>query len=321
MKHFISCLLLSTLAVANEVSVFGAGNLDSDKPYGLSSTEKHILKNKTELNSIDTKVKTVKSTIESLSQRIDGLESIYEGDSKKLNEAVLNLNTLLKNDELKSTEIENIKKVTNQILTIQEENRKTNEENLNNLKKAIDELSKVVNSINGNYVSSTELKKNMEQFVTVKEFEALKKLVVKEESKLAAKVTTKNDIDEKYRDLNNEQLLEKGKELFKIDYFTDAIPIFEYLITNHYKPAESNFYLGEMWYYRKQYSEAITYFKESAMLYDKASYMPKLLLHSAISFEKVNDLDNAASFYTTLINVYPNSKEAQTANKNLINLN
>jgi TolA-binding protein len=44
-------------------------------------------------------------------------------------------------------------------------------------------------------------------------------------------------------------------------------------------------------------------------------------LHSAISFENIKDLENAASFYSTLINVYPNSTEAQTANKNLSNLN
>lgn len=321
MKHLISYLLLCTLAVANEVSVFGAGNLDSSKPYGLTSAEKHILKNKNELSTIDTKVKTVKTTLETLSQRIDGLESIYEGDSKKLNEAVLELNTLVKNDELKATEIENIKKVSSQLLTIQEENRKNNEKNLETLKEAMEKLTKLVNSINESYVSEKELKNNMSQFVTVKEFEALKKLLIKEEPKIAQKTVTKSDINEKYQDLTKAQMLDKAKELFKIDYFTDAIPLFEFLITNHYKPAESNFYLGEIWYYRKKYSEAITYFKESAMLYDKASYMPKLLLHSAISFEKVNDLENAASFYTTLINVYPNSSEAQTANKNLINLN
>jgi peptidoglycan hydrolase CwlO-like protein len=96
MKRTLSFLLLSTIAISEEVSVFGAGNLDSNKPYGLSTTEKHILKNKSELSSIDTKVKDVKDTIESVSQRIDGLESIYEGDSRKINDAVLKINDLVK---------------------------------------------------------------------------------------------------------------------------------------------------------------------------------------------------------------------------------
>jgi TolA-binding protein len=108
--------------------------------------------------------------------------------------------------------------------------------------------------------------------------------------------------------------------LFKKDYFTKAIPIFEELITLNYKPATSNYYLGEINYYRKKYADAISYFKTSAMLYDKSSYMPKLLLHSAISFEKIKDFSNAANFYSSLIDIYPDSREAKTATKNLSNI-
>jgi TolA-binding protein len=45
--------------------------------------------------------------------------------------------------------------------------------------------------------------------------------------------------------------------------------------------------------------------------------MPKLLLHSAISFEKLGDVDNASSFYSTLIDVYGDTKEAKIAKKKL----
>lgn len=320
MKKTFAFLLLSTIAISEEISVFGAGNLDSNKPYGLTTTEKYILKNKNELNTIDTKVKDVKTTIESVNQRIDGLESIYEGDSKKLNDAVLQLNDLTKKSEINSIEIEKIKTVTAQILQIQEENNTNNNKNFENLKLAIAKLEKLINAINSSYISEKEFKSNMEQFVTKEEFDKLKKLVIKEEpsqnlSKESSQLS-KEDLT-----LSNAELLEKAKDLFTKDYFTPAIPIFEDLIAKNYKPAESNFYLGEIWYYRKRYNDAINYFKKSALLYDKASYMPKLLLHSAISFENIKDLENAASFYSTLINVYPNSTEAQTANKNLSNLN
>lgn len=320
MKKTFAFLLLSTIAISEEISVFGAGNLDSNKPYGLTTTEKYILKNKNELNTIDTKVKDVKTTIESVNQRIDGLESIYEGDSKKLNDAVLQLNDLTKKSEINSTEIEKIKTVTAQILQIQEENNTNNNKNFENLKLAIAKLEKLINAINSSYISEKEFKSNMEQFVTKEEFDKLKKLVIKEEPSQnlpkESSQLSKEDLT-----LSNAELLEKAKDLFTKDYFTPAIPIFEDLIAKNYKPAESNFYLGEIWYYRKRYNDAINYFKKSALLYDKASYMPKLLLHSAISFENIKDLENAASFYSTLINVYPNSTEAQTANKNLSNLN
>ena len=52
-------------------------------------------------------------------------------------------------------------------------------------------------------------------------------------------------------------------------------------------------------------------------LYDKSSYLPKLLLHSAISFEKLGDDDNAQNFYNTIVDIYPESNEAKKASKKI----
>ena len=71
---------------------------------------------------------------------------------------------------------------------------------------------------------------------------------------------------------------------------------------------------------RKKYDVAISHFKKSAMLNDKAAYMPTLLLHSAISFENVKDKDNAKNFYNTLVGLYPDSEESKIAKKNLAKL-
>ena len=177
-SFYISILIASTLTAASEVSVFGAGNLNSNKPYGLTSTEKYILKNKKELGSIDTKVKSVKTTIESLNERIDGLESIYEGDSQKLNSTGIELSKVISKLENNTTQtdlnqqaIEGLKNFANQLLLDQEEITTTNKANLDSLKLAIESLTKLVNEINTSYVSSNELEKNMNQFVTIKEFE------------------------------------------------------------------------------------------------------------------------------------------------------
>ena len=322
---FTSIFISSTLTLtANEVSVFGAGNLDSKNPYGLNSAEKNILKNKQTLGNIDSKVKDVKYTVESLSERIDGLESIYEGDSQKLNKSVIKLNEVIKKleenssiSEKNSSDIEALKTVSSQILTMQEENSSQYKQNIKNLKTAISKLSDSVNKITNNYVSEKELKNNMSQFITKAEFEALKKsLGVKTNNKTTSKKKSNKVLSYKEKDA----MLEEAKELFKKDYFTKAIPIFEELVELNFKPAEGNFYLGEIWYYRKKYDDAISYFKTSAMLYDKAEYMPKLLLHSAISFENIKDYSNAANFYTSLIEIYPESKEAKIATKNLSNI-
>ena len=320
-KLVLSTLLIaSTVAGAEEISAFGAGDLDAKKPYGLNSAEKNILKNKKTLGNIDSKVKDVKYTLDSVNERIDGLESIYEGDSQKLNESVLKLNEIIKKveenstlTEKHSTDIDDLKNVSSQILMMQEEFAKS----LATLKTAVSKLSKTTNTINKSYISEKEFKSNMNQFITRAEFDALK-------NSLGVKTSNKTKTDTKTNTVSSptdkKSMMDEAIRLFKKDYFTKAIPMFEELIAENYKPATSNYYLGEIWYYRKKYDDAIRYFKTSAMLYDKASYMPKLLLHSAISFEKTKDFSNAANFYSSLIDIYPESKEAKTATRNLSNI-
>jgi len=310
----VTFLLGTTIAGAEEVSAFGAGDLNSKNPYGLSSAEKNILKNKKTLGNIDSKVKDVKLSLESINERIDGLESIYEGDSQKLNESVLKLNDIFKKVEENSTLTEKHSADIEQILVMQEEIAR----NIANLKKAVSKLSKTVNTINKTYISDKEFKSNMNQFITRSEFEALKK---KLGQKTSNNSTAKTKAKKVTSDLSSKDMFDEAYRLFKKDWFSKAIPMFEELIDRDYKSASSNFYLGEMWYYRKKYEDAIRHYKTSAMLYDKASYMPTLLLHSAISFEKTKDFSNAANFYSSLIDIYPNSKEAKIATKNLSKIN
>ena len=89
-----------------------------------------------------------------------------------------------------------------------------------------------------------------------------------------------------------------------VNHLTHAQQQYLYLIEKKYKPARSHYMIGEMNYYRKNYSEAIAYFKKSASLYAKASYMPTLMLHTAVSMEKTGDKKNAKSFYKGIISKY-----------------
>lgn len=324
-KYIFYFTLTISCALAQEISVFGAGDLNSDQPYGLNQNEKEILKTKKDINKIDDKVKTVKSSMNYINERIEGLESIYEGDSKKLHETVLKMNEAVdkinKNAEDIKQLIEadsNVKNVLTQLLSMQEQTSTENAENLKNLKLAIDKLTRLVNEINKNYVSSRELNNNMDQFITKKEFEDFKKAVIKDLSSLGKGSSISSSSSSKSEsNKSNSKLIKEAREYFKKDYFTKAKPIFLKLVEENYRPAESNFYLGEISYYRKDYKTAIKYFKKSALLYDKASYMPKLLLHSAISFEKLGDVENASVFYNTLLDNYPSSSEAKEVKRNL----
>ncbi len=318
-KYLVSLFVAASFTYAQEVSVFGAGDLNAKNPYGLNSAEKHILENKKELNKLDSKIDDINSLMDSIKKRLEGIESIYEGDSSKLNSTVHKINKLVqKVEESKKlatenkNETEEIKNVSEQLINIKQETDKEVRESISKLKDAISKISKLLNKINRNYVSEAELRKNMKQFITRDEFENLKKSLGK------TKVNENETVEKKEKKLSSaskQKIMEEAKKHYSTRYFKYAIPKFEKLIANNYKPAESNYYLGEMWYVRKKYDLAISHFKKSAMLNDKAAYMPSLLLHSAIAFDKTNDKENAKSFYSTLIDLYPSSDEAKEAKK------
>ncbi|MEA2049654.1 MAG: hypothetical protein U9O56_02830 [Campylobacterota bacterium] len=303
----ISLVLLFSLSAYAEISMFGAGALDSKNPYGLTETEKVIVKNKKILSDNQKRIKKVDTSISDLSQRIDGLESIYDGDSQKLNKLYLNFNKHIK--DLK--EIRNLNKLSdneqnrkllyieNSLSDLRDE-VKINITNIDNLKKSFDKIVVLVNDINSKYVTKTEFNKLIE-------------ILDKKESQ---KQVSKKNNTPKYNKTKKE-LIEEVRVLFKKDYFTKALPILEYLIKNNYRPAECNFYVGEIKFYRDKYKDALYFFKKSMLLYDKAKYLPKLLLHSAISFEKTGQDDNALKFYTTLLEVYPDTIEAKEASKKI----
>ena len=321
-KYLLPFIVATSLTAAQEVSVFDSSDSSSGS-NGLSSSEKHILKNQASINNLSSKMSDINSSLEAIKNRLEGLESTSEGDSAKLNSTAKKLDDLIRNgsSDLGS---KNTTTAGSQISDSQ----------VAELKAAITKLSTLVNKINSEYVSSNELEKNMQQFVTREEFEAVKKAMGIKSSAVAPK--TKLDANSSGIDVTDTapavsdkklttpeekaNLLKEAKTDFDSKKYEASTPKYEKLLEANYKPAEVNYYLAENWYMRKKYDAAISYYKKSAILNDKAAYMPTLLLHSAISFEKAKDKDNAKSFYSTLIDLYPNSSEAKEAKQNLSKL-
>ncbi len=306
-KKYIYITILVTFSISSEISVFGAGDLESKNPYGLTSAEKVIVKNKQTLDANQKTIKKVDYSIKQLSEKIDGLESIYEGDGQKLNKLYLNFNTHLEEfKSIKSIIDINQEESNKRILLLSDSLDKLKNEidiNINNIKTLKDSFEKivlVVNDINSKYV-------------TKQEFNKLIEILDKKSKESSKKADKKTDIFTKPK----KELLEEARAFYKKDYFTNALPIFEFLIKNNYRPAECNYYVGEIKYHRKKYKDALHFFKKSMMLYDKAKYLPTLLLHSAISFDKTGQKDNALKFYTTLVEVYPDTNEAKEASKKI----
>ena len=323
-KYLLPFLVVTSLTAAQEVSVFDSSDSSSNSSNGLNSSEKHILKNQASISSLSSKMGDISTTLETIKTRLEGLESTSEGDSAKLNSTAKKLDELIRNgsSDLGS---KNTTAANSQI----------NDSQVGELKAAITKLSTLVNKINSEYVSSNELEKNMQQFVTREEFEAVKKAMGIKTSSVTPK--TKLDTNSSGIDVTDSttpaisdkklttpeekaSFLKEAKTDFDSKKYEASTPKYEKLLEANYKPAEVNYYLAQNWYMRKKYDIAISYYKKSAILNDKAAYMPTLLLHSAISFEKTKDKENAKSFYSTLIDLYPNSSEAKEAKQNLSKL-
>jgi len=258
------CIYLSSLLYANEPSVYGAGNIDSANPYGLSKTEQGVLKNRRTLQNL-------KNRVEEQQNRIDGLITIIDG----LNKKVLSLKEQTRANSNRVRENSDNNKTYSLLL----------------------ELGNMVDQINNNYVTRDDLK------------EALAGSRAVQYSTVSSSIGGNSaDISSIYR---------RGVQLFGKRNYSEAMNSFLQTASQNYKPASSNYYLGEIAYYTKDYNSAIKYYKKSASIYDSASYMKTLYLHTAISLARTGQTKQARDFFQFVVDTYPNTKAARIAKKNL----
>ncbi len=278
MRYKILILIAFSLQLQAEVSAFGAGNLDAKNPYGLTESEKVIYSNKKAILTNKKEMRSLKYKVEQLSESIEGLRSVVDSLSEKIGQTGQKLHQIdAQNTRAKDDEIRQLKSELSQQKAYSQK-----------LSTALQKLTVMIDDMSVNYVKKSELKN------------------------LKKKVTTKPN-----KKISNRVLLKQAIKLFRAKKYADASSKFSVLAQKSYKPATSNYYLGECSYYQKSYEEAIVYFKKSAGYYDKASYMPTLLLHTAMSFEKLGDDENADRFFQAVIASYPNSAQAKIAKKHL----
>ena len=118
---------VSSLLYAYEPSVYGAGDMDSANPYGLTKTEQAVLENKKTLQMLY-------NTVKEQQRKIEGLTTVIEGQNKEI--------LVLK---------EQLTTVSNRPEPVQEDTNQTYSLLL--------ELGQMIDNINNTYVSRDELKK------------------------------------------------------------------------------------------------------------------------------------------------------------------
>lgn len=290
---------------ASEPSAFGAGDLNNPTPYGLTSGEKIILENSKKLQTVVVKSNNQANEVESIRDRIDGLQSIIENINLTLRDDKLKLKTI---DDKLLIEHNSNAEFSQRLINANQSNGKlvaTNAENIEKLNLLVVEVSKIVDKINSTFVSKEEFN------ILIKDINEFKDLVAKElrgEDK-----PKKNQLE----NISNSDIYKKAKELYDKKLYSQSLEQYEYLISKNYKPATIHYMIGEINYNKKSYSEALFYFKKSATLDDSAQYMSVLMLHTAISMWELGDKKNAKIFYNAIVSKYPDSDSAKIAQKKL----
>jgi TolA-binding protein len=283
-----------------EPSAFGAGDLNNPTPYGLTSGEEVILSNKKNLHQVVIKSNNQANEMSSIRERVDGLQTIIESLSMISRDNKLKLKSIDKeNVEQLENNSEYEKRVAESVLV--------NSKEIEKMDSLMIEISKITDKINATYITKKEFN------ALIDDVNKFKDLVAKE-----LQNTTKSKVKKsKFDNISNFDLEKKAKSYYEKQFYTKAIEYYNYLIKENYKPARAYYMIGEMNYYRKNYADSIAYFKKSTSLYSRASYMPVLMLHTAISMQKTGDTEKAKTFYEALIIKYPNSDSAKIAQERL----
>lgn len=199
-----------------------------------------------------------------------------------------------------TTIIEGLSAAINELQQSRGKNTSSMEGNDSSDMALLKKLAEMIDEINANYVTKEELQAALGKKSTVK-----------------PSIKASNTKKESLQGTSNAKLYSEGVRHFVKKRYDEAQKRFTITDTKGYKPAASNYYLGEIAYYTKKYEDAIFYFKKSAGIYDKASYIDTLLLHTAVSLEKTGDKGQAKAFYENIIENYQGKKTAKIAKERL----
>ncbi len=322
--NLLSVALLGATFLHAEISAFDAGKVDTKTPYGLTQNEKLQYENQERLKALNEYYTNLTSKINTAVENIEGLQSVTEGlnaQYSKANTKLLSLEENYQNFDANITqEIQNLRAYI-------EENRQIQEKNHQEIQKVLGEITTLINKINDDYIS----KEDMNQTITFFQSEIAR---VQNQTKITPVVPVVSDDnksqeiiqdtnktqdevievkDDSWKKLQSSEILKKAIDETNKNQFEEAREKFEYLISIHYKPARSTFWLGEIRYKQQDYAGALGFYKKSSAISTKGDYVPKLLYHTAISLDKVGDPKSANKFYKALKTAYPDSPEAKVS--------
>ncbi len=324
-KIFFFLVATITLVFAEEPSAFKAGDLDNPTPYGLTQSEKKIVEQNKNIQSISRNVFDTNQTQIELRNELDGIKSLLGSISEKQNIFSDKLDSD-KNGSLKETAIR-VDSLTKKL----EDNFKLQNENYDKIMATLGEMAKMIDDISQNYVSKEQLKLNLGKNykdLKAKDIAGSKKSIGKNEENVTestpqaqARSPEPNPATPDTAKLSNDELYKNAESLYIKNKLPEAKVIFQKLIENKYsKKATVNFYMGEICYKNSEYKEALGYYQDSINFDDKSSFLPLMLYHSAVSLDKLGNKKDAKKVFETLIKTFPKNYLIPSSKKKLSEL-
>lgn len=282
------------------------------------ATKKDIKSLKDASLNLSSLVVDLQGRLEALEQMQYGIQSLYDAQGQKVQKLTEELEAQNVFMQESRARLEVLKEQVDQLRLSQsqsEENYRLAMVSLDNLGEKIKEVSQVGTALNDLVLKefeSVRLEFAKQAEVIAKDQENIQKLsleiekIYEERRKIQERNAFKNP-------QKKPEVFKEAKSMYWGKSFDDARIRFAWLLEQGYERAESSFFLGQIAFRQRRYNDAIVYFKQSAVLNDKASYMPVLLLHTIKSFQALNDDKSALTFAQSLITYYPKSKEAAQA--------
>jgi TolA-binding protein len=283
-KYFLSIFVALELFAS---SFGGAGGQVAN--IELSDSERLIFKNQKAIQANKKELMKLKLKLNAIKENVDGMKSLLESTNEKISQTTQKNANSVSSDE--------IKKLKKRVDEIERENSKR-------FKKIEKSIEKLISLLSSSKTTTTPKKlKPPKEGVT----DSKKKKVTKKQNKKEKKLSAK-------------EAFLKAEKLFKRKKYKEALDNYLIASSKKYNLYNTYFKMGECFYYQKKYDEAIAFYKKSVNLKDDSKFLPKLLLHTGISFKNKGDKEGAKKFLNTVKSAFPNSVEAKLATKYLKNL-
>lgn len=280
--------------IVAEISVLKKSPLEAKKKYGLSDTEQYIYDNKKAISKLKSRLMRLQTKLSDQASLQDGFRTIIVSNSKKISQmqkqVANNTRTIKNTQEITKKIDESNQKLQKDIASLQKAIKNLPNKDLVTKKQMIALSEKLLKEINANKSNIAKLSKTLE---------------VKQPQKA-------------FKNLKNEEILEQAKNFItKGDYDSARTRITYLLNDTKYERARVLFFFGELEYQSGNYKKATEVFKMSGSMKSNSTYMPILLLHGGISFQKLGDNESAKAFFNALIDNYPKHNLVKSAQNRL----